>query len=440
MTSVKEKRSETASEEQMPAYTEAVKSGLYGKRSGLSGKYDNVRRYWEDEITRFYLRDPLRKLIRHAREEMRRIRILDLGCGSADGFELLTGIRQRDPNLHDVEVDLLTSDVLGSYKGIDLNTELLDQARDLYGGNGKMAFAQEDFTQGLPISEDEEPYDLYFSSFGAFSHHNEDETLIHLLSDIARKTKGYSLVVCDWLGRYSYEWQTLWSRDLTQNRNMDYIVSYIYEKDEREARREELQHLNLRLMGRQEADYIIAEAGKKAGVEIRPVTYFDRSVFTGRHMDTAEYNPHAQAIRFAVNSLHEANLRTDLTTLLIDYVPREGYPLLNQKLEQFQICWNELVNYSIQLLEQYSVEDEKLTCKIPAPPAASPQALLSRMERMKRAVEGVGWLTTGLPRENIIEPQLGYSLRNMMMDLQQGLGCAHSLVGVFEIDRNGSDT
>ena len=57
------------------------------------------------------------------------------------------------------------------------------------------------------------------------------------------------------------------------------------------------------------------------------------------------------------------------------------------------------------------------------------------MERMKQVVEGVGWLETGLPRENIIEPQLGYSLRHLAMNLQQGLGCAHGLVGIFEIDK-----
>ena len=45
--------------EQMEAYSEAVKSGLYAKRTGLVGKYDNVRRYWEDEITKIYLRPHL---------------------------------------------------------------------------------------------------------------------------------------------------------------------------------------------------------------------------------------------------------------------------------------------------------------------------------------------------------------------------------------------
>jgi hypothetical protein len=47
----------------------------------------------------------------------------------------------------------------------------------------------------------------------------------------------------------------------------------------------------------------------------------------------------------------------------------------------------------------------------------------------------VGWLGLGLPRENIIEPQLGYALRTLEMKLQRGLGCSHGLVGVFEIHR-----
>ncbi len=42
----------TVKDTQMEAYSEAVKSGLYAKKSGLVGKCDNVRRCWEDEITR----------------------------------------------------------------------------------------------------------------------------------------------------------------------------------------------------------------------------------------------------------------------------------------------------------------------------------------------------------------------------------------------------
>ena len=424
------------SDEQMEAYSEAVKSGLYAKKSGLVGKYDNVRRYWEDEVTRHFLRPHLWKLTERNRQMMRRIRILDLGCGSADGFELLTGVRHRDTGLKQVEVDALTPEILGLYKGIDLSKDLLDQARGIYGDNPKIVFEQADFTEGLPLAADELPYDLYFASYGTFSHHNDDETAVRLLADIAKRTKDYCVIVCDWLGRYSYEWQTLWTNDLSESRNMDYVVSYIYEKEEREARRDELQHLTLRLMSRQEIEALIAEASREAGVEIRPLAFFDRSTFTGRHMDTTEYNPHAQPMRQAVNSLHEPNLRTDLSTLLIDYAPRPGFALLNQYFEHLQVCWNTLVQHAEYLLGAYDEEKLAFVRESPPVPASYPPALREMMDRMRRVIEGVGWLGIGLPRENIIEPQLGYALRYLVMNLQQGQGCAHGLVGIFEVRKN----
>jgi len=420
--------------EQMPAYTEAVKSGLYAKKSGLVGKYDNVRRYWEDEITRQFLRPHVQRLLERCSSSMRRLRILDLGCGSADGFELLAGIRERDPDLEENEVDLLSPDKLGAYKGVDLNEDLLRQAREIYGENPKITFEQADFTKGLPLA-DEKPFDLYFSSFGTCSHHNHDRTLVRLLSDVAKRTEGYCLLVLDWLGRYSYEWQTLWTNDLAKNRNMDYVVSYIYEQEEREARRDELQHLYLRLISRQEAEGIVDKASSRAGVNIKPLAFFDRSIFTGRHMDTADYNPYVQSIRQAVNSLHEANMRTPLSSLLIDYAPKEGFGFLNTYFEHLQMCWNRLVKYVHALLQEYDEAEGRFMPDVPAIPASYPGPLRNMMERMRRVVDGVGWLGIGLPRENIIEPQLGYALRHLVTNLQHGQGCAHGLVGIFEIEK-----
>jgi len=421
--------------DQMEAYTEAATSGLYAKQSGLVGKYDNVRRLWEDEITRLFLHPHLEQLIARKQSRMQRVRIMDLGCGSADGYELLAGVRHRDADLRDFEVALLAPSMLGFYKGVDLNEELIAQARDLYGQNSKLVFEQADFTQGLPLAKDETPYDLYFASYGTCSHHNEDETFIRLLTEIASRVEEHCLIVCDWLGRYSYEWQTLWTNDLSENRNMDYVVSYIYEKEEREERRDELQHLLLRLISRQEAEGMVAEASSRSGVEIKPLQYFDRSVFTGRHMDTVDYNPHAQPIRQAVNSLHEANVRTDPTSLLVDYMPKVGFDFINSYFEHLQMCWNTLVQYVDELMQNYDVQSGDFASKTPPIPASYPPALREMMERMRLVIKGVGWLNLGLPRENIIEPQLGYALRRLEMRLQQGLGCAHSLVGIFEIDK-----
>jgi hypothetical protein len=316
-----------------------------------------------------------------------------------------------------------------------LNGDLLEQARTMYGHNPKLCFHQASFADGLPLAEDERPFDLYFSSYGTCSHHNEDETLVRLLADIAQRTEDYALIVCDWLGRYAYEWQTLWTNDLNENRNMDYVVSYIYDKDEREQRRDELEHLWLRLVSRQEVEDIVSQAGRRAGVEIKPLELFDRSIFSGRHMDTAEYNPHAQPIRRAVNSLHESNVRTDPSSVLIDYAPRSGFEFINDYLEHLQMCWNTLVMYVDELMQTYDVQQRSFSSESPPIPASYPPPLWEMMERMRLVIEGVGWLGYGLPRENIIEPQLGYALRYLETKLQRGLGCAHSLVSILEVSK-----
>jgi hypothetical protein len=213
-------------------------------------------------------------------------------------------------------------------------------------------------------------------------------------------------------------------------------VSYIYDEVEREQRRNELQHLTLRLMSRAEAEAIVAKASEEAGVTIRPLRFFDRSTFTGRHMDTQEYNPHAQPLRNAVNALHEAKLRTELGSLIINYIPQTGFDFLNDYFEHLQMCWNSLVHYTGMLLGGYDEQKQSFRTELGPIPASYPPALRDMMERMRRVVEGIGWLGYGLPRENIIEPQLGYALRYLVANLQQGQGCAHGLVGIFEVNKD----
>lgn len=429
-------KKKTKQKREMDAYSEAVSSRLYEKQSGLVGKYDNVRRYWEDEITRQFIMPHLSRLLDRCHAKLRRLNILDFGCGSADGYELLGGIRQREANLQEHEVHLLSPENLGIYKGTDLNEDLLAQAAAIYGHNPKMVFEKFDFTQPFRLAEGERPYDLYFTSYGTCSHHNEDRTMVNLLADIAGQTRDYSLIVCDWIGRYSYEWQTLWTDDPAALPNMDYVVSYIYSAEERARRRRQLQHLTLRLVSRGEAEDMARQAGEKAGIPVKPLVFFDRSIFTGRHMDTREYNPFAQPIRTAVNSLHETNIRTDLNSVLLDYHPRPGFDVLNNCFEHIQVCWNTLVGYTNILLNLYDQKQQRYVSPPPAIPSSYPPPLREMMERLRSVVEDVGWLEIGLPRERIIEPQLGYSLRHLVSSLQQGLGMAHGLVGIFEVDRS----
>jgi hypothetical protein len=88
------------------------------------------------------------------------------------------------------------------------------------------------------------------------------------------------------------------------------------------------------------------------------------------------------------------------------------------------------------LLDNYEPSQRAFTQGAPAIPGSYPEEVRAMMVRLRSVVEGVGWLQIGLPRENIIEPQLGYALRHLMMSLQQGRGCGHSYMGVFEIDKS----
>src|SRR5690349_1313326 len=84
-------------------YAETVARGLYERnRGGLSGKHDNVRAHWEDQMTRDALRPFVREQLAACAAAGRRLRVLDLGCGAGQGYELLTQIRQNDLSLEEI--------------------------------------------------------------------------------------------------------------------------------------------------------------------------------------------------------------------------------------------------------------------------------------------------------------------------------------------------
>jgi hypothetical protein len=212
---------------------------------------------------------------------------------------------------------------------------------------------------------------------------------------------------------------------------MDYRISYIYPPEERDS--VEIQSFPLKLTRREGAMDIINEASRRSGVTIEERKFFDRSIFVGRHMDTAEYNRDCTPVREAVNSLLEPNHRTDLNNLIVDYVPREGFSTLNRFFDKFSSSWNTLVNQTIELLANYGHGDE------PEGRASDfyhfyPAPLRMAVETMEKVIRSTGGLP-GDSRANIIEPQLAYGLRKLEMELQTGNGIGHGLVGVFEIKK-----
>lgn len=410
---------------ELNAYNQAAGTGKYIKDTGLSGKYDNVRRFWEDQLSGIFLRPVLNEMVDYKRQRLERLRILDLGCGSGDGFDLISGVTSKDPGLYEYIHQALTDDMLQAYLGIDINDNLLEQARDHYAHHPKMRFEKHDLSAGLPEGED--PFDVYLTSYGTMSHFHDNQA-VKIISEICHHAPEKAIFVGDWLGRYSYEWQDLWHMSPHEEYFMDYRISYIYPPDERE--KADIPVFPLRLMIKDEIMAIIDRVRKETGVEIKPIGFFDRSILVGRHLETGDYNRHCQDLRLPINSLFESYTRTDLERLMINYVPRDGFDHLNNFFESFFMCCNTLVEHTIAMLA--GLNDGETETRIePFYPAPLKDAINS----MRGVVEAASILRFGDPRANIIEPQLGYSLRKMEIDLQPGTGMGHSLVGIFEINK-----
>ncbi len=401
------------------AYNEALQSGQYQKPTGLSGKYDNVRRFWEDEQLGLYLRPYLERLADRKKDQGEKLRVLDVGCGSGDGYELLASIKDSRAPMAAYDSSIVGPDTLGLYKGIDINEGLLKQAQSIYGGRKDMAFVRSDFNN-LEFGG-QEPFDLYTANYGTLSH-NTDEQTIELLANIARNSKDGAIILIDWLGRFSYEWQTLWTRDYENNQWMDYVISYIHSGDKN--KKQELTYFPLRIMGRSEVLQIHRKAKKKAGGRIALVKVADRSSFVGRHIDTAQYNSHCQPLRRLVNSLFEPNVSTNLDDVMIRYVPKEGYAEVNAYHQRLTEWWNYLVAYA----------QAGLAGRRPAAaPASMPLVVRAAVSTMRRVLAAATRMKTGNPRASLVEPQLAYCLREIETGIQRGIGCGHGLVAVFEV-------
>lgn len=412
---------------EVKAYNQAADTGKYEKPIGLSGKYDNVRRFWEDQLTGIFLRPILNELVNYKRKRLERLRILDLGCGGGDGFDLIMAVTERDPSLYDYIHQAITTDMLQDYLGVDVNDNLLEQAHEYYGENPKMRFEKADLSKGLPFKENEPPFDIYLSSYGTMSHFR-DAQAVDIICDICEHAPDKAIFIGDWLGRYSYEWQELWHKSPHEEYFMDYRISYIYPPEERD--REDIPVFSLRLMTKGEIMAIIDQVQERTGISIRPITFVDRSIMVGRHLETGDYNKYCPDLRQPINSLFETYSRTDLEQLLVDYVPRQGFGPINNFFDSFFMSTNTLIEKTIAMLAGF--ENGNVDVRVEP---YYPEPLIAAIKTMHQVVEAAGQLEYGDPRANIIEPRLAYSLRKLEMTMAPGTGMGHSLVGIFEISK-----
>lgn len=183
-------------------------------------------------------------------------RLLDLGC--SDGL-----------------VAELAGERLERYVGVDLHP-----AAEREG----CTFVAHDLSEGIgPVGE--EPFDLYFSSFGVASHLLAGE-LEELCRDIVAHAEPGALVALEALGLFSIEWPSLWHTAPGPDRVIGYQLggeTQVHPWSAAELR----------------------EIFSGAGIE--PVRSVDRSIQAGPKIGDGRYFPGLPPVRAALNALLEGS-------------------------------------------------------------------------------------------------------------------------------------
>ncbi len=405
-------------------YSDAVSDGHYDLyQGGLSGKYDNVRIYWENQIRCVMIRPYLRALVDRKKREGGRVRIADLGSGTGEGLNLLTSCIRKEAELRLNKARVLPYEMIDAYVGCDLCESMVAQGNANYADFGNVSFCQGDFSKGFPL-KGEESFDLYFCSYGSFSH-IDDQAMERLLTEIVGHADRQALVVGEWLGRHSIEWPCYW--DEPGDKMLDYSMSWLTLGEETHG---EPEHFPMRFWLGDEILSSVTRVADRTKIQMKVLELYDCSIFVGRHVDTGEYNDWIRPVRSAVNRLHESNMRTDLESLKVDMVPVPGHNELNGQFATLQFCWNNLVSYCQKRLEGRHHPVRTKHWK------SFPPALQMAIMTLDRIIDTVSWMRMGDPRANIIEPQLGYALRSLELEFQKGKGWGHGLVGIFEIRKS----
>ena len=422
------KAAKTADAEQKignAVYADAVSHGHYDLyRGGLSGKHDNVRRYWEDRIRGIMMRSHLQNLVDRKRKEGQKVRVCDLGAGTGEGFRLLTSWIREEANLRLNQARVLPQDMIDVYVGCDLSEAMVAQGNANFEDRSNVVFRQGDFSQGFPL-RDEEPFDLYFCSYGSLSHVN-DQALAELLGEMVEHAGRRALIVGEWLGRHSIEWPCYW--DEAGGEMLDYSMSWL--PSSAGGTTDDPEHFPMRLWLGEEIRSLVQSTAHQTGAKVRILELYDCSMFVGRHVDTNEYNDWLRPTRAAVNRLHEPNIRTDLQTLKVDVLPVPGREELHSHFATLQFCWNTLVDYCERRLERRSHPVRMKNWR------SFPPALQIAVMMLDRVIDAVAWMRMGDPRANIIDPQLGYGLRSLELEFQTGAGRGHGLVGIFDVRKS----
>ncbi|MBR7671662.1 class I SAM-dependent methyltransferase [Streptomyces daliensis] len=321
------------------------------------GRRDSVKQKWEEPVTHEIIATATGPV-----PEDSPLRVVDIGCGGGDGLRLFTEA------LPEAELD---------YHGIDIDEALLALGRDSTPEGVRALFSRGDMLYDIP----DHPADVYFSCGVPYSHLTEEE-LGHVLRQIfgkIRSNRTSSTVVVDVLGRYSIEWWTKW-----QESRWDYRMSFFHNGEESVP-------TPMSFWDSQSLIGCIGRASRDSSTTVNTVSFHDRSIMTGRHTTTGEFNPGLAPYRTLVNHLEDEGDDVRAHDLLFPHETPLAPSAITAFHETFRQKWNEVV-------EKYS----KGSVFVPR-------------DRMKN---------------------LAKSLRETERRYSPGLGVGHSLTAVITVDQH----
>jgi SAM-dependent methyltransferase len=401
-------------------YEVAVGAGFYGPDdSSLTGKKDNVRKYWEDISIKLCLRDVLEELL--ARE--RPLRVVDLGCGSGEGFELLTQVPARPHGArHERDFLILPSDI-GSYVGLDLSPAMVAQGRRNHAAYAQAQFIEADLSQGFPLAE-QPPFDIYFSSYGSLSHLTPTD-LLTLVTQICRHADRDAFIVLDLLGLLSPEWPKYWGE---VSAVLSYNMAYLLRADERTPHK--INWFNCCFWTAAQLRRLLAEAGRRAERRIEVHRSVDRAIFVGRHIDTGLFNDNPRPLRYQVNRLLDHGHRGQVEELRIDLAYLEAWqnvaPQAWARVRDYACKWNTVVDLLDALMHRRDGVVRQLI-EAAAQPLADELKMLTWLCRNGERFPVADYWAS------IVGPQVALVLRSLELSYDEAVGCGHALFCVARI-------
>ncbi|MCL5029004.1 MAG: class I SAM-dependent methyltransferase [Bacteroidetes bacterium] len=397
----------------------AVMLGFYGTEAGgLYGKKDNVRKYWED----FSIKDLLKPVILELLDRKDNIRITDFGCGSGEGFELITHISPKErPTKKDF---LLSPEQVEYYLGIDISQAMIKQGSAIYSTKKNIGFVQADLSKEYPFLN-EQPFDLYLSTYSSPSHLTGDE-LKKLIEKVLIHSQGKSYLILDLFGKFSPEWPCYWEGQ--KEEMLPYNMSWLHLPAV--LKPEEVESYYVKYWDSESLLGVINNIAGKLNKRVK-ITTKDRSIFVGRHADTGFYNSHPQSLRYQVNRLFDRDYEGRIEALKADFSfldsYKNNYPEVWDRIKSYQDNWNTVVNLCGALIENNNNLVKEL--------------IESTDVELSEELKMLTWLyrnSQRFPVDNflasVMGPQLACVLRNLEMNLPEGIGCGHGLFCIIEIN------